>query len=178
MYTESSLNENQMEETKKSRLAHYNKLRSEVVYNEGTGAYIYQGRPLKAFKVCEGTMRKVYQHTISSLPDAVMERFENIANCPVFKNIVQVLDCWKWLKRKEELLHFGDSGINELAEHFKPLLEKNDCNIESIPAEWDILKNRPLPNLELNQKYLDVWSGVFATEEISKECSNVLHIYI
>ena len=79
-------------------------------------------------------MRKVYQHTISSLSDAVMERFENTANCPVFKNIVQVLDCSKWPKRKEDLLHFGDSGINELVEHFKPLLEKNDCNVESIPA--------------------------------------------
>ena len=104
-----------------------------------------------------------------------MERFENIANCPVFKNIIQVLDCFKWLKRKH-LLHFGDSGINELVEHFKPLLQKNDWNVESIPAESDIVKNRLLPSLELNQKYLDVWSGVFATEEISKECSNVLHI--
>ena len=99
-----------------------------------------------------------------------MEKFENIANCLVFKNIVQVLDCSKWPKRKEELLHFGDSGINEPVEHFKPLLEKNDCKVESIPAEYDILKNRLLPSLELNQKYLDVWSGVFATEEISKEC--------
>ena len=37
-------------------------------------------------------------------------------------------------------------------------------------------ENRLLSSLELNQKYLDVWSGVFATEEISKECSNILHI--
>ena len=74
------------------------------------------------------------QHTISSVSDAVMERFENIANCLVFKNIVQVLDCSKWPKRKEELLHFGDNGINEPVEHFKPLLEKNDCKVESIPA--------------------------------------------
>ena len=131
---------------------------------------------MKAFEVSEGTVRKVYQHTISSLSDAVMERFENTANCPVFKNIVQVLDCSKWPKRKEDLLHFGDSGINELVEHFKPLLEKNDCNVESILAEWDILKNVLLPSLELNQKYLNVWSAVFATQEISKECSNVLHI--
>ena len=173
--SESSLDGNQMEETKKLQLIHYNKFRSEAVHNEETGAYIYQARLLKAFEVREGTVRKVYQHT-SSLSDAVMERFGNIANCPFFKNIVQVLDCLKWQKRKEELLHFGDSGINELVEHFKPLLEKNDCNVESIPGEWDILKNRLLSSLELNQKYLDVWSGVFATEEISKECSNILHI--
>ena len=67
--------------------------------------------------------------------------------------MVNVCPTWrssKWLKRKEELLHFGDSGIKELVEHFKPLLEKNDCNAESIPAEWDILKNRLLPSLELN----------------------------
>ena len=134
MYIESSPDENQMEETEKSRLTHYNKFRSEVVHSEETGAYIYRGRPLKAFEVSGGTVRKVYQHTISSLSDAVMERFENTANCPVFKNIVQVLDCSKWPKRKEDLLHFGDSGINELVEHFKPLLEKNDCNVESIPA--------------------------------------------
>ena len=175
MCNESSLDGNQMEETKKLQLIHYNKFRSEAVHNEETGAYIYQGRLLKAFEVSEGTVRKVYQHT-SSLSDAVMERFGNIANCPFFRNIVQVLDCLKWQKRKGELLHFGDSGINELVEHFKPLLEKNDCNIESIPGEWDILKNRLLSSLELNQKYLDVWSGVFATEEISKECSNILHI--
>ena len=114
---------------------------------------------MKEFKVSEGTVRKVYQHTIISSPyDAVMKRFENIAK--YFASILQVLDCSKCPKRKEELLHFGDSGINELVEHFIPLLEKNDCNVESIPAEWDILKNRLLPSLELNQKYLDVWSGV------------------
>ena len=40
MYIESSPDENQMEETEKSRLTHYNKFRSEVVHNEETGAYI------------------------------------------------------------------------------------------------------------------------------------------
>ena len=100
MYIESSLDENQMEETEKLQLTHCNKFRSEFVHNEETGAYIYQGSHVKAFEVSGGTLRKVYQHTISSLSDAVMERFQNIVNCPVFKNSVQVLDCSKWPKRR------------------------------------------------------------------------------
>ena len=64
----------------------------------------------------------------------------------------------------------------ELTEHSTLLLEQNSCKIESITAEWDILKNRLLLSLDTNSKYLDVWLQVFATTNIKSECSNVLHI--
>ena len=96
-----------------------------------------------------------------------MGRFENLATCPVFKNLVQILNCAKWPKKKEDLLHFGDEGINELVDHFKVLLEKNGCVIENVPAEWDILKNKLSQTLSQNQSYLDVWSNVFKNDEFN-----------
>jgi len=174
MYIDDALDEKQMEETEKSRLTHYNKFRSEVTVDDS--GYVYQGRKLKAFEASEGTVRKVYKETISSLSTAIMGRFANLATCPVFKNLVQILNCAKWPKKKEDLLHFGDEGINELVEHLKVLLEKNSCVIKNVPAEWDILKNKLFQTLSQNQSYLDIWSGVFKNDEFNTECSNILHI--
>ena len=105
MYIDDALDEKQMEETERSRLTHYNKFRSEVTSNDS--GYIYQGRTLKAFEASEGTVRKLYKETISSLSTSIMGRFENLATCPVFKNLVQILNCAKWPKKKEDLLHWS-----------------------------------------------------------------------
>ena len=174
MYIDGALDKGQMEETERSRLTHYNKFRSEVTSNDS--GYVYQDRTLKAFEASEGTVRKVYKETISSLSTAIMGRFDNLATCPVFKNLVQILNCAKWPKKKEDLLHFGDEEINELVDHFKVLLEKNGCVIENVPAEWDILKNKLFQTLSPNQSYLDVWSNVFKNDEFNTECQNILHI--
>ena len=56
------------------------------------------------------------------------------------------------------------------------MLEQNSCEIESTAAEWDILKNRLLPSLDMNSKYLDVWLRLFTITKIKSECSDVLHI--
>lgn len=38
------------------------------------------------------------------------------------------------------------------------------------------MKNRLLPNLELNRKYLHKWLQIFTAGEIKTECSNILQI--
>ena len=79
----------------KSHLTHYNKFRSEVVHNTKDNAYIYQSRLLKAFEASEGTVRNEYKKAIAALSDAISDRFKNLPARPVFKNIVQILDCSK-----------------------------------------------------------------------------------
>ena len=54
------------------------------------------------------------------------------------------------------------------------MLEKNSCDVAEISSKWDILKNRLHHLLDRNSNYLDVWSGVFTSNELPKEC--VLHI--
>ena len=99
----------------------------------------------------------IYRWTIAALSDAVSSRFESLSICPVFKNLVYILDCTKWPTDVTLLLSYGDSNMTELIKHFTPLLERNLCNIAEIPAEWDILKNRLCHLIHPNSSYLDVW---------------------
>lgn len=107
-------------------------------------------------------MRNEYQRAIAALSDPISNKFEYLPNCPVFENIVKV-NCSKWPKKIEELNCYCDASIAELIEHFTPFLEQNPCKTESITAEWGILKNRLLPSLDTNSKYLDVWLQIFTT---------------
>ena len=93
------------------------------------------------------TVRKICQNEIASLS-------------------VQILGCLKQPKKVEKLCHYGNTTITKLAEDIKLLLAKNSNDIKSIPAEWQILKNKFLPILQLFSKYLDVWSQVFNTDKI------------
>lgn len=83
-------------------------------------------------------MRNEYQKTITTLSDAIGERLKNVSTCPVFKNMIQILDCSKWPKKIEELCYYSDARIVKPIEHFTALLEQNSCKNESITAEWDI----------------------------------------
>ena len=176
IYIEDALDENEMQQAKKLRLTHYNKFRSDVVYNSRDNAYIYQSRLLKAFEASKGTVRNDYQKAIAVFSDAISARFKNLPTFPVLKNIVQILDFSKWPKTIEELRCYGDTSIVELIEDFTLFLEQNSCEIESIAAEWNILKNRVSLSLDTNSKCVDVCSRVFTTIEIKSKCSNMLHI--
>ena len=144
IYTEGTLDQDEMQQAEKSRLTHYNKFRSEVVYSSKGNAFIYQSRSLKAFEASKVTVRNEYQKAIEALSDAISDRFENLPTCPVFKNIVQILDCSKWPKKIEELCCYGDASIVQLIEHFTLLLARNSYETESITAEWNILEKQAL----------------------------------
>ena len=171
-----ALDNDELSQAEKSRLTYYNKFRSEVTFEMDENAYVYQGRKLKNFEASERTVSTIYQSTIAALSDAVSSRFESLSTCPVFKNLVDILDCTKWPPDTTQLLSYGDSNMTELVKHFAPLLEHNSCNIAEIPAEWDILKNRLRQFIHPNSSYLDTWSGVLISAEFRKECANVLHI--
>lgn len=96
---------------------------------------------LKRFEASENTVKDLYRSTIAALSNTVSRRFENLSNCPVFKNLVNILDCGKWPSDEGgNLLSFGDASVTELIKHFTPLLECNNCNIFEIHAEWNIFK--------------------------------------
>ena len=123
IYIEGALDEDEMQQVEKSPLTCYNKFRSEVAYNSKYNACNYQSRSLKAFEANEGTVRNEYQKAIAALSHAISDRFENLPTCPVFKNIVQILDRSKWPKKIKELRCYGDASIVKLTEHFASLLE-------------------------------------------------------
>ena len=120
-----ALDHDELNKAEKSRLTYYNKFRSEVTFELDEDAYVYQGRKLKNFEASERTVSEIYQSTIAALSDAVGSRFENLSSCPVFKNLVEVLDCTKWPVDTTQLLSYGDSNMTELIKHFAPLLEHN-----------------------------------------------------
>lgn len=171
-----ALDNDELNQAEKSRFTYYNKFRSEVTFEMDENAYVYQGRKLKNFEASKRTVSTIYQSTIAALSDAVSSRFESLSTCPVFKNLVDILDCTKWPPDTTQLLSYGDSNMTELVKHFGSLLEHNSCNIAQIPAEWDILKNRLRHFIQSNSSYLDVWSGVLISVEFRKDCANVLHV--
>ena len=167
-------NEGQNENDK--HLSYYNKFRSDVNHDIDDDSYAYQGIKLKNFEVSESTVAEMYRSTTIAISNSVSARFENLSDCPVFKNLVEVLDCSKWPADDTRLRSFGDSNVMELTKHFKPLLEKNNCDIAEISVEWDMLKNRLSHLVHPNCNYLDVWSSVFTSQEFRKDCANALHI--
>lgn len=175
-HVQNALVEDELTQAEKSRLTYYNKFRSEVTFDAVDNSYVYQDIKLKNFETSERTVRNIYRTTIAALSNADSDRFESLSNCPVFRNLVEILDCTKWPNDLTQLRSYGDSSITELIEHFTPLLERNSCDLTEIPAEWDKLKNRLRQLLDRNSKYLDVWSLVLTSSEFGEECANVLHI--
>ena len=114
----------------------------EVTFNAADNSYVYQERKLKNFEASERTEREIYRTTIAALSDAISGRFESLSSCPVFRNLVAIVDCTKWPTDLTQLQSYGDSNMTE------PLLEKNSCEVAEISAEWDTLKNRLRPGRE------------------------------
>ena len=58
------------------------------------------------------------------------------------------------------------------------MLEKNDCDVQSINKEWNHLKLFILPILQNNRKesYLEIWYHSFANTELS-DCKNAMHLF-
>ena len=79
------------------------------MHDNNVAAYIYQGGLLKAFKSSKGTVKKIIKKEIVLLSDAAI--------------------------KGEELRHYDNTGITGLAEHFRLLLSRNLCDIESISGE-------------------------------------------
>ena len=57
------------------------------------------------------------------------DRFRGPQQSPVFKHMVALLDKSTWAK---DTTTYTEKALTELAEHFKPLLVKNNCVMENI----------------------------------------------
>ena len=102
-----ALDNDELNQAKKSRLSYYNKVRSEVTFEMDENAYVYQGRKLKKFEAGERTLNTIPQSTIAALSDAVSSWFESLSICPVSKNSVDILDCTKWPPDSTQLCLMG-----------------------------------------------------------------------
>ena len=86
---------------------HYSKLLSDIDKEEK----LYQG-----IDICRyDRMRKLvfgnYDLAIACISKAIEHRFANITECPIFKNLIRLLDVSTW---STDNFDFGDSCILEL----------------------------------------------------------------
>ena len=74
---------------------------------------------------------------------------------------------------------FGDHEVAEVRDHFRKLLEKNNCNNDDVLSEWAIVKSHMVPLVKNGKdvNYLDIWKKIFQNDTIKNECRNVLHIF-
>ena len=145
---------------------------------EVSEGHCYQSIKLVNFDVHRKTVRDIYCDIIPRVASAMENRFESLSNSPVFNYLIQILDVSTWPTEDEKLLTYGDKEISELCIHFNNLLSQNQCSIENIPNEWDVLKSFLSPILKSESKtdYLEFWKDVFTNKDVSDDCKNVLQI--
>ena len=138
--------------------------------------FTYQDVKLLNFNVSNENVKKSFNGIINDLTKKCNERFSNLQSNPVFKGI-NLLDCKRWPEDNTNLSTFGENEMTELINHFKPLLLKNNCDVDKILTEWDLLKLEVTSMISSWEKidYLEVWRKIFTSTD-KESYQNVLHI--
>ena len=102
------------------------------------GEYEQQVVTLENYQLCFKTLSNNYKKFISKINETIKVRFSELGNSPIFTNMPIILGCKKWPQANEQLLKFGDEGIDFLKVHLMSLLEKNYCKIRSIMYGQDL----------------------------------------
>ena len=157
-----------------ARLTNFTKFLKDVVEEDGT--FTYQDVKLLNFNVSNESVKKSFNDIINDLTEKCNERFSNLQSNPVFKGI-NLLDCKRWPEDNTNLSTFGENEMTELINHFKPLLLKNNCDVDKILTEWDLLKLEVTSMISSWEKidYLEVWRKIFTSTD-KESYQNVLHI--
>ena len=114
------------------------------VCDDDSGNKLYQNIELKEFDSNCKSLKENYEDMIIKLSACVEGRFTDLNVSPVFKNMLTILDISIWPtdeNSSNDLITYGDRAMEEHVVYLKSLLEKNGCNVENIPAQWDVLKS-------------------------------------
>ena len=162
-----------------ARLTNFTKFLKDVVEEDGT--FTYQDVKLLNFNVSNESVKKSFNDIINDLTEKCNERFSNLQSNPVFKGI-NLLDCKRWPEDNTNLSTFEENDMTELINHFKPLLLKNNCDVDQILTEWDLLKLEVTSMISSWEKidYLEVWRKIFTSTDkdvlLHKMCYKMCYI--
>ena len=126
------------------RLMHYTKLLKDMELTEN-GDHMYQDLLLNRFDQAKSSVKHSYDEIITHLALSMEQRFEDLIDSPLFNSLELILDVSLWSKNQAQLSTYCDLEIKSLQDHFKALLELNQCVVSPVCNEWDYLKTFILP---------------------------------
>jgi len=68
--------------------------------------------------------------------DALDQRFSSMEKDPVMKATVVILELSNYPDVRDDLAGYGSEEMDILVDHFHQILDRNDCDFESILNEW------------------------------------------
>ena len=125
---------------------HYTKLLKDMELTEN-GDHMYQDLLLNRFDQAKSSVKHSYDEIITRLALSMEQRFEDLIDSPLFNSLELILDVSLWSKNQAQLSTYCDLEIKSLQDHFKALLELNQCVVSSVCNEWDYLKAFILPRI-------------------------------
>ena len=104
-----------------------------------TSDTFYQGIKLKNYSHYQDVkqIRSLYIDLITRITHTMSDHFNGLKPSPVFKHMVALLDASTWTKNTTT---YTEKALTELAEHFKPLLVKNNCVMEKLELRIRIIR--------------------------------------
>ena len=119
---------------------------------------------MKYYGMARQSVKDNYLHTVNNICKSVQDRLKNLKDSPIFKNMETILDTFSW-PISGDAGAFGNLQIIEMCEHFKGLLQDNDCDISKVNVEWLTLKSYIIPlvqNQDVTMNYLEIWKEGFS----------------
>ena len=141
------------------------------------GKHEYQGVQLKYYNHSFPTVKDHYLITMSNICKCVELHFESLFDSPIFECIESVLDTFTW-PTDGNCGQFRNKETDQLVNHYKDLLNLNECEVSKVSEEWLTLIAHVIPILKNHKKvkYHQIWKKVFENTDLKKECENVLHV--
>ena len=143
------------------RLTNYTNFLNNVCEDD-SGNKTYQNIKLKQFDSSCESLKENYGHMVTKLYSCVEAWFADLNVNPVFKHLLTILDVSTWpTENRSNLISYGDGAMEELVVDLKSLLERNECEVELISTQLDVLKSRVCDMLigVREVHYLDVQYG-------------------
>ena len=141
---------------------------NEAVFLEEVGdGTVYKGHDLQGDK--DAAMERVRhnkQAVVNATAAHLQRRFSSFSEDPIFRSM-SVFDFKNWPMGLEPLQNYGNGQLRALVTHFEELLERNNCNTDAVPLEWNELKLyvARLVGAEPAVSYLDLWQRVIRQNE-------------
>nr|XP_023664605.1 uncharacterized protein LOC111842341 [Paramormyrops kingsleyae] len=131
------------------------------------GTNLYEGISLRPCD--EHSLHQTKGRLIDLLSETMLNRFEDMNH-----GILSAMRLTNFCYWPEEDINgdFGDSDIQDLVTHFKPLLQKSGVKVEEIQDQWTILKSRIYQNHGVLRNI--TWPAI--SRQLDQYCPDILHV--
>ena len=120
--------------------------------------------------VIKNTVLKDTKVLVQKLEQEISKRFKDFIESDIVGSM-KVMDPVNWPDKDND--KYGRQEIQTLAEHFEPILRKNDCVVEKIQSEWSKLK-RDVRNNHSDLDCYDLWKTIISKK--SDRYPNMIHL--